>query len=93
MRELLRHAFRNTAGLINVSKLHRDFGSHGFSVSKNTLFEYLGYLEVRRTRKDLFYHINGGEVDLCDGEGNPRSFAGVAVYGFPLTMQGIFLTY
>ncbi len=45
MRELLRHAFRNTAGLINVSKLYRDFKSLGFSVSKNTLFEYLGYLE------------------------------------------------
>ena len=45
MRELLRHAFRNTAGLINISKLHRDFGSLGFSISKNTLFEYLGYLE------------------------------------------------
>jgi hypothetical protein len=124
MRELLRHAFRNTAGLINVSKLHRDFGSLGFNVSKNTLFEYLGYLEdaflvflvprqeqslrkqahnprklhvidpglvaafkanpgrdvghkletavyleVRRTRKDLFYYTNGSEVDLCDGEG------------------------
>lgn len=69
MRELLRHAFRNTAGLINVSKLHRDFGSLGFSVSKNTLFEYLGYLEMRRTRKDLSNYINGSEVDLCDGEG------------------------
>lgn len=45
MRELLRHAFRNTASLINVSKLHRDFRSLGFSVSKNTLFEYLSYLE------------------------------------------------
>lgn len=45
MRELLRHAFRNTASLLNVSKLHRDFTSQGFTVSKNTLFEYLGYLE------------------------------------------------
>jgi predicted AAA+ superfamily ATPase len=45
MRELLRHAFRNTASLLNVSKLHRDFTSMGFTVSKNTLFEYLGYLE------------------------------------------------
>lgn len=124
MRELLRHAFRNTAGLVNVSKLYRDFRSLGFSVSKNTLFEYLGYLEdaflvflvprqeqslrkqahnprklhvidpglvaafkanpgrdvghkletavyleIRRTRKDLFYYTNGSEVDLCDGEG------------------------
>jgi predicted AAA+ superfamily ATPase len=45
MRELLRFAFRNTASLLNVSKLHRDFASLGFSVSKNTLHEYLGYLE------------------------------------------------
>jgi uncharacterized protein len=44
MRELLRFAFRNTACLLNVSKLHRDFSSIGFSVSKNTLFEYLGFL-------------------------------------------------
>lgn len=124
MRELLRHAFRNTATLLNVSKLHRDFRSLGFSVSKNTLFEYIGYLEdaflvflmpkqerslrkqahnpkklhvidpgliaafkaipgrdvgrkletavfleMRRSRKNLFYYANGGEVDLCDDEG------------------------
>ena len=45
MRELLRHAFRNTASLINVSKLYRDFRSLGFTVSKNTLFEYLEFLQ------------------------------------------------
>ena len=45
MRELLRFAFRNTSSLVNVSKLHNDFASLGFSVSKNTLHEYLGYLE------------------------------------------------
>jgi predicted AAA+ superfamily ATPase len=45
IRELLRFAFRNTASLVNVSKLHRDFASLGFSVSKNTIYEYLGYLE------------------------------------------------
>ena len=45
IRELLRYAFRNTASLVNVSKLYRDFTSQGFSVSKNTLFEYIGYLE------------------------------------------------
>jgi hypothetical protein len=44
MRELMRFAFRNTASLVNVSKLHRDFSSLGLSVSKNTLFEYLGFL-------------------------------------------------
>jgi uncharacterized protein len=45
MRELLRYCYRNTASLVNVSKLHRDFKSLGFSVSKNTLFDYLSFLE------------------------------------------------
>jgi len=31
--------------------------------------ETVVYLELRRTRKDLFYHLNGSEVDLCDSEG------------------------
>jgi hypothetical protein len=124
MRAMMRHAFRNTANLINVSKLHRDLKSLGMSASKNTLFEYLGYLEdaflifplplaaeslrrqahnpkklhvidpglisafkanpgrdvghkletavfleMRRRRKDLYYHADGGEIDLCDGSG------------------------
>jgi len=45
MHELLRFAFRHTGSLVNVSKLHRDFRSLGFNASKNTLFEYLRYLE------------------------------------------------
>jgi len=45
MRDLLRHCFRNTGSLLNVSKLHRDFASLGYTVSKNTLFDYLCYLE------------------------------------------------
>jgi len=45
MRELLRYCYRNTASMVNVSKLHRDFKSLGFSVSKNTLFDYLSFLE------------------------------------------------
>jgi uncharacterized protein len=45
MRDLLRHCFRNTSSLLNVSKLHRDFVSQGHTVSKNTVFDYLGYLE------------------------------------------------
>jgi predicted AAA+ superfamily ATPase len=45
MHELLRFAFRHTGSMVNASKLHRDFRSLGFSVSKNTLLEYLGHLE------------------------------------------------
>ena len=42
---LLRHCFRNTATLLSVSKLARDFGSLGLSFSKNTLFDYVTMLE------------------------------------------------
>ena len=45
IRELLRHSFHNTSSLLNVSKLHRDFTSQGLAVSKNTLYEYLSYIE------------------------------------------------
>jgi predicted AAA+ superfamily ATPase len=45
MRAFLRHCFRNTATLLSVSKLHRDFQSLGYEVSKNTVFEYARMLE------------------------------------------------
>jgi predicted AAA+ superfamily ATPase len=124
MRTLLRHCYRNTATMVNVSKLHRDLASMGLSVAKNTLHEYLSHLEdaflifllpkqetsirkqehnpkklhvidpglisafkaypqrdighkletavflhVRRRIRELFYHANAREIDLCDGEG------------------------
>jgi uncharacterized protein len=68
MRELLRHCFRNTAGLINISKLHRDFGSLGFSVSKNTVFEYLSYLEDAF----LVFFLPKQEQSLRKQAHNPR---------------------
>lgn len=45
LRTLLRHCFRNTATLLSVSKLARDFSSLGLSFSKNTLFDYVAQLE------------------------------------------------
>jgi len=45
LRTLLRHCFRNTATLLSVSKLGRDFGSLGLPFSKNTLFDYVAMLE------------------------------------------------
>lgn len=68
IRELLRHAFRNTASLVNVSKLHRDFTSRGFAVSKNTLFEYLGYLED----SFLIFLVPKQEASLRKQAHNPR---------------------
>lgn len=68
MRELLRFAFRNTGSLLNVSKLHRDFTSQGFSVSKNTLFDYLGYLEDAF----LVFLLPKREASLRKQEHNPK---------------------
>lgn len=45
MHAFLRHCFRNTATLLSLSKLHRDFQSQGYEISKNTVFEYFGFLE------------------------------------------------
>jgi predicted AAA+ superfamily ATPase len=45
MRALLRHCYRNTATLISISKLDRDFRSQGLEFGRNTLFEYVRLLE------------------------------------------------
>lgn len=68
MRELLRHCFRNSGSLLNVSKLYRDFTSLGFSVSKNTLFDYLGYLEDAF----LIFLVPKLESSLRKQEHNPK---------------------
>ncbi|MBI2355009.1 MAG: ATP-binding protein [Deltaproteobacteria bacterium] len=68
MRELLRFSFRNTGSLLNVSKLHRDFTSMGFSVSKNTLFDYLGYLEDAF----LLFLLPKREASFRKQEHNPK---------------------
>jgi predicted AAA+ superfamily ATPase len=45
MRLLLRYCLGNPASLINVHKLYQDFRSQGLSLSKDTLYSYLDYLE------------------------------------------------
>ena len=45
IRALLRHCFRNTATLLSLSKLSRDFKSLGLDFGKNTLFDYVRLLE------------------------------------------------
>jgi predicted AAA+ superfamily ATPase len=45
MRRLLRHCLGHPASLFNVHKLYQDFRSQGLAVSKDTLYNYLGYLE------------------------------------------------
>jgi predicted AAA+ superfamily ATPase len=45
LRLLLRHCLGHPASLFNVHKLYQDFRSQGLGLSKDTLYNYLGYLE------------------------------------------------
>lgn len=45
MRYLLKLCFSNPATLISAHKVYRDLNSAGYKVSKNTIYEYLHYLE------------------------------------------------
>ena len=45
MRLLLRHCLGHPASLLSVHKLYQDFRSRGVALSKDTLYNYLGYLE------------------------------------------------
>ena len=42
---MLRHCLGHPASLFNVHKLYLDFRSQGLALSKDTLYNYLGYLE------------------------------------------------
>ncbi len=68
MRTLLRYCYRNTASLLNVSKLYRDFKSMGLSASKNTLYEYLSHLEDAF----LVFALPKREDSLRKQEHNPK---------------------
>ena len=45
MRRLLRQCLGHPASLFNVHKLYRDLRSQGLALSKDSLYNYLGYLE------------------------------------------------
>jgi hypothetical protein len=68
IRALMRHCFRNTATLLNTSRLHRDFKSLGFSVSKNTLF---GYMDILADAHLVFF-LTKQEESLRKQAHNPR---------------------
>ncbi|MDR1280585.1 MAG: ATP-binding protein [Opitutaceae bacterium] len=45
LRLLLKHCLAQPATLLSVHKLYHDFRSQGFALSKDSLYQYLGYLE------------------------------------------------
>lgn len=45
LRHLNKYCFTNIATLVSVTKLYNEFKTQGFKLSKDTLFNYLAYLE------------------------------------------------
>src|SRR5205823_11272300 len=45
MRRLLQHCLGHPASLFNAHKLYKDFRSQGLVLSKNSLYNYIAYLE------------------------------------------------
>jgi hypothetical protein len=45
LRQLLKHCLSQPASLLSAHKLYNDFRSQGYGLSKDTLYNYIGYLE------------------------------------------------
>ena len=45
LKHIIKHCFSNLSSLMSVNKLFQDLKSQGLKISKNTLHQYLGYLE------------------------------------------------
>lgn len=45
LKSLIKHCFSNISNPLSLSKLYNDFRSQGILLSRNTLFDYISYLE------------------------------------------------
>ncbi len=45
LKQLLFHCLRNSATIFSINKIHHSLKSMGYEVSKNSLYEYMGYFE------------------------------------------------
>lgn len=45
LKQLLAHCLRNTATIFSVNKMFKTMKSFGYEISKNALYEYMGYFE------------------------------------------------
>lgn len=78
---LIRSLCLNNTKPLNINKLYNTYKSLGYSVSKNTLYEYIGYLEsnfflsrlenfYRKSYFDKIYLIDNGYMNLFSNEKN-----------------------
>ncbi|MFQ5799455.1 MAG: ATP-binding protein, partial [Bacteroidota bacterium] len=88
LRWMVRHLLANAAGSFSVNKFYGDLRSQGIPVAKDTLHEYLGYLEdafliravslsTRSERRRMVnprkvYPVDPGLIPLFDPSGRPN---------------------
>jgi predicted AAA+ superfamily ATPase len=68
LRLLLRHCLGYPASLVNVHKLYQDFRSRGLALSKDTLYNYIGYLE----ESYVVFQLPVAERSLRKQSANPK---------------------
>lgn len=64
----LKFLLTNSSGLISIQKIYRDFKSEGIKVSKNSLYEYLAYMEEAYALFTVPVYTN----NLREQQRNPR---------------------
>jgi predicted AAA+ superfamily ATPase len=88
LRWMVRHLLANAAGYFSINKFYGDLKSQGIPVAKNTLHEYLGYLEDaflirtvsvstgserrRMVNPRKVYPVDPGLIPLFDPSGKPN---------------------
>lgn len=89
LRWMVRHLLANAAGSFSISKFYGDIRSQGFSVSKDTLHEYLSHLEDaflirtvslataserrRMVNPRKVYPVDPGLIPLYEQSGRPNT--------------------
>lgn len=81
---LIKYCFSNISSLFSINKIYNDFKSQGLAISKNTIYEYIEYMENAFT---VFTVPVYGT--LKDRIRNPRKIYGVDI-GIKKIMDGSF---
>jgi len=68
LRYLLKFLLINCGNPVSINKIYHDFRSQGWSLSKNSLYEYLGYLEEAYTLFSVLKYSN----NIRERQRNPR---------------------
>lgn len=85
LRMLLKHCLGHPASTLSVHKLYNDFRSQGLELGKDTLYNYLGYLE----ESFVIFPISVAERSLRKQTANPKKLHSVDwALAYPFVPEG-----